>query len=185
MMLGESVGHSPLPRCGCGSKAAKRSGNAARRVGLVTPIDALRPIWTLQPSPIQLCLVLFYIRSRAFEHDRGSDGPADQTFCSTRCADVDGKKKGDTMARKGSDLQAIKAERTKVEAALEELMRREKEAEEALRDAGRPTLLSALGKIKIGDMGRDEAKAIAAAIAKHGGSKVAATLAGIGNAGGS
>jgi len=89
------------------------------------------------------------------------------------------------MARKGSDLSAIKAERTKVEAALEELKRREKEAEEALRDAGRPTLLTALEKIKIGEMGRADAKSIAAAIAKHGGAGVAAALIGIAASGGS
>lgn len=89
------------------------------------------------------------------------------------------------MARKGSDLEAIKAERTKIEAALEELMRREKEAEEALRDAGRPTLLSALERIKIGEMDRADAKSIAAAIAKHGGTKVASALVGLGNASGS
>lgn len=89
------------------------------------------------------------------------------------------------MARKGSDLEAIKAERTKIEAALEELVRREKQAEEALRDAGRPTLLSALERIKIGEMDRADAKAIASAIAKLGGAQVAAALVGIVNAGGS
>jgi len=76
-------------------------------------------------------------------------------------------------------LDAIKQERIKAEAALAAIVQREKEAEEALRDAGRPVLLAALERVKIPDMERTEARTIAAAIAKHGGAKVAAAIAGI------
>jgi len=64
-----------------------------------------------------------------------------------------------------------------LETRLAVVIQREKEAEAAERDAGRPLLLAALDRIKIGAMERPEAKAIAAAIAKHGGAKVAASLA--------
>ena len=76
-------------------------------------------------------------------------------------------------------LDAIKQERIKAEAALAAIVQREKEAEEALRDAGRPVLLAALERVKIPDMERTEARTIAAAIAKHGGAKMAAAIAGI------
>lgn len=78
---------------------------------------------------------------------------------------------------KSPDLDAIRQERVKVETLLADLIQREKEAEAAQRDAGRPMLLAALDRIKIGPMERPEAKAIAAAIAKHGGARVAASLA--------
>ncbi|HEX7777072.1 MAG TPA: hypothetical protein VF449_11165 [Parvibaculum sp.] len=54
---------------------------------------------------------------------------------------------------------------------------REKEAIEAARDAGRPALLSALERVKIGEMTRQDAKAIAGAIAKLGGVQAAKLLA--------
>lgn len=79
------------------------------------------------------------------------------------------------MAKSG-DLQSIRQERAKLETMLATVMQREKEAEEAQRDAGRPMLLAALDRIKIGAMERPQAKAIAAAIAKHGGAKVAAAM---------
>ena len=69
-------------------------------------------------------------------------------------------------------LETIKQERIKAEAALAAIMQREKEAVDALRDAGRPVLLAALERVKIPDMDRTEARAIAAAISKHGAEKV-------------
>jgi len=76
-------------------------------------------------------------------------------------------------------LDAIKQERIKAEAALAAIVKREKEAEEALRDAGRPVLIAALERVKIPDMERSQARTIAAAIAKHGGAKVVAVIAGL------
>ena len=76
-------------------------------------------------------------------------------------------------------LETIKQERIKAEAALAAIIQREKEAEEALRDAGRPVLLAALERVKVPDMDRTEARAIAAAIAKHGAAKVAAAIGGL------
>lgn len=80
---------------------------------------------------------------------------------------------------KSPNLDAIREERVKAEALLAEIRQREKEAEAALRDAGRPMLIAALDRVKIADMERAEAKTIADAIAKHGGAKVAAALSGI------
>lgn len=77
---------------------------------------------------------------------------------------------------KGNDLDGIRQEREKIEQMLAEVQRREREAIEAQKDAGRPTLLAALGKVKIGAMQRPDAKAIADAIAKHGGDGVARAL---------
>ena len=74
-------------------------------------------------------------------------------------------------------LDAIKQERIKAEAALAAIVQREKEAEEALRDAGRPVLIAALERVKIPEMDRTEARTIAAAIAKHGGAKVVGAIA--------
>lgn len=80
---------------------------------------------------------------------------------------------------KSPALESIKQERLKAEAALAAIVQREKEAEEALRDAGRPVLLSALERVKIPDMDRAEARTIAAAIAKHGAAKVVAAIGGL------
>ncbi|WP_309141262.1 hypothetical protein [Novosphingobium sp. G106] len=77
----------------------------------------------------------------------------------------------------GNDLPSICAQREKLEAQLAELAAREKEALEAARDAGRPVLLGALCKVKIGEMNRQDAKAIAAAIGKLGGAQAAKLLA--------
>lgn len=77
---------------------------------------------------------------------------------------------------KSPDLTSIRQERAKIEAMLAEIVQREKDAEAAARDAGRPMLLAALGRIKIGAMERSDAKAIAAAIDQHGGAKVATAL---------
>lgn len=77
---------------------------------------------------------------------------------------------------KAADLEAIKQERVKAEAALAAIVQREKDAEAAMRDAGRPVLIAALERVKIGAMERPDAKAIADAIAKHGGAKVASAV---------
>lgn len=77
---------------------------------------------------------------------------------------------------KSPALESIKQERLKAEAALAAIVQREKEAEEALRDLGRPVLLAALERVKISEMDRTVARTIAAAIAKHGGAKVAAAV---------
>jgi hypothetical protein len=77
---------------------------------------------------------------------------------------------------KPAGLEAIKQERVKAEAALAAIVQREKDAEAAMRDAGRPVLIAALERVKIGEMERPDAKAIADAIAKHGGAKVASTV---------
>lgn len=80
---------------------------------------------------------------------------------------------------KSPALQSIKQERVKLEAALAAIVQREKEAEDALRDAGRPVLLAALERVKIPELDRSDARSIAAAIAKHGAAKVAAALGGL------
>jgi hypothetical protein len=80
---------------------------------------------------------------------------------------------------KSPALETIKQERVKLEAALAAIVQREKEAEDALRDAGRPVLLAALERVKIPELDRSDARAIAAAIAKHGAAKVAAALVGL------
>lgn len=76
----------------------------------------------------------------------------------------------------GSDLTSISAERARLEAELADLAAREKEALEAARDAGRPALLSALERVKIGEMTRQDAKVIATAIGRMGGSQAAQLL---------
>lgn len=80
---------------------------------------------------------------------------------------------------KSPALESIKQERVKLEAALAAIVQREKEAEDALRDAGRPVLLAALERVKIPELDRSDARTIAAAIAKHGAAKVAAALGGL------
>ena len=77
----------------------------------------------------------------------------------------------------GSDLTSISAERARLEAELADLAAREKEALEAARDAGRPALMSALERVKIGEMTRQDAKAIATAIGRMGGAQAAQLLA--------
>lgn len=77
---------------------------------------------------------------------------------------------------KGNDLDGIRQEREKIEAMLADVMKRERDALEAAKDAGRPALLAALDKVKIGPIERTKARTIANAIAKHGGDQVAAAL---------
>lgn len=79
------------------------------------------------------------------------------------------------MARtkKVVELAAIEARREALKAELAALEEQAKDAEIAARDAGRPVLLAALERVKIGAIERYEAKAIATAIAKQGGKVVA------------
>ena len=86
------------------------------------------------------------------------------------------KGEDNVLMAKVNDLDEIRQQRVKVEAMLADVIKREREAEEALKDAGRPALLAALEKVKIGPMQRTDAKAIASAIAKHGGDQVARLL---------
>lgn len=73
-------------------------------------------------------------------------------------------------------LEIIAAERTRLQAELARLDEAEKAAREVARDAGRETLLGAMGKVKIGAMSKDDAKAIATAIATLGGGVAARKL---------
>lgn len=74
---------------------------------------------------------------------------------------------------KSADLATIDARREALRAELAQLDEQARAAELAARDAGRPMLLSALGRIKIAAMGKGDAKVIAAAIGAHGGRAIA------------
>lgn len=71
------------------------------------------------------------------------------------------------------DLMAIEARREALRAELAQLDEQAKAVEQAARDAGRPTLLAALDRIKVAALSKAEAKAIADAIGRHGGKAVA------------
>jgi hypothetical protein len=80
-------------------------------------------------------------------------------------------------AKKGEDdLATIEAKRAALKAELAKLNEAEKRAKQATLDAGRPVLLAALQKVKIGKMEIGEAKAIAKAIETIGGAAVAQKL---------
>lgn len=79
--------------------------------------------------------------------------------------------------RKATDLATIEARRAALKAELAELDDQTRAAEQAARDAGRPTLIAALDRIKVAALTKGEAKAIADAIALHGGRAVAEHLA--------
>lgn len=74
-------------------------------------------------------------------------------------------------------LHAIEARREALRAELADLDEKAKAAEQAARDAGRPTLLSALERVKISELSRQEARTIANAIGQHGARAVADYLA--------
>ncbi len=82
------------------------------------------------------------------------------------------------MARpqKLDDLVAIDARRQELRAELAALDERAKAAEQMARDAGRPTLLAALDRVKIAGLSKHEARVIARFIEQHGGKSVAAHL---------
>ncbi len=74
------------------------------------------------------------------------------------------------------NLEAISAKREALLAELAKVDEAERRAREAERDAGRDVLIGALAKVKIARMERSMATAIAKAIEKHGGAKVAEKL---------
>lgn len=78
---------------------------------------------------------------------------------------------------KTDDLATIDARREALRAELAQLDERAKLAALAARDAGRPVLAAALDRIKIAEMDKADAKAIATMIGTHGGKAVAAHLA--------
>jgi len=78
---------------------------------------------------------------------------------------------------KPEDLETITARRAALVAELASVDEKLRAAQEAAHDAGRPTLLAALDRIKVAAMDKVDAKAIADAIGKHGGSAVARHLA--------
>lgn len=87
------------------------------------------------------------------------------------------------MARtssKPNDLSSIQAQKDRLLAQIAELDVQAKEVEAVERDAGRPTLLAALDRVKIRKLGKADARLIANAIASFGGSAVAAHLGSLG-----
>lgn len=82
--------------------------------------------------------------------------------------------------RKVADLESIEARRAALKAELAALDEQAKAAEEAARDAGRPVLMAALDRVKIGALAKADARTIAAAIAQHGGKVAASQLAALG-----
>jgi UDP-N-acetylglucosamine transferase subunit ALG13 len=74
------------------------------------------------------------------------------------------------------NLDAIAAERARLKAELSKLDALEKQARQAVSDAGRGTLLAALERVKIGSMSKAAAKVIAVVIAAEGGDEVAKKL---------
>jgi hypothetical protein len=78
---------------------------------------------------------------------------------------------------KPDDLEAIAARRAALIEELASVDEKLKAAEMAARDAGRPTLLAALERIKIAAMDKSEAKAIANAIGQYGATAVSQHLA--------
>jgi hypothetical protein len=77
---------------------------------------------------------------------------------------------------KPTDLAAIDARREALRAELAQLDEQARTAELAVRDAGRPVLLSALDRVKIAAMSKDDAKFIATTIGSHGGKTIAQHL---------
>ena len=77
---------------------------------------------------------------------------------------------------KPNDLETITARRAALIAELATVDEKLRAAELAARDAGRPTLLAALEKVKIATMDKNDAKGIATALGQHGGSAVARHL---------
>ena len=78
------------------------------------------------------------------------------------------------------DLASIEARRETLRAELAALDEQARQAEETARDAGRPTLLSALEKVKVADLSKVDARTIANAIQQHGGSAIALHLKSLG-----
>ena len=83
------------------------------------------------------------------------------------------------MARttRSAQLAAIEARREALRAELAQLDEQARVVELAARDAGRPVLMAALDRVKIGPVDKADARLIASAIADHGGKAVAVQLA--------
>lgn len=79
--------------------------------------------------------------------------------------------------QKLDNLSAIEARREALRAELTALDEQAKRADEAARDAGRPILLSALERVRIAGLSKQEARTIANAIGQHGGPTIAEYLA--------
>jgi hypothetical protein len=79
--------------------------------------------------------------------------------------------------QKLDNLSAIEARREALRSELAALDEQAKRAEEAARDAGRPTLLAALERVRIAGLSKQEARTIANAIGQHGGKAIAEYLA--------
>lgn len=79
-------------------------------------------------------------------------------------------------ANKADDLAAVTARREALLAELAQVEDQVKAAEQAARDAGRPTLQAALDRVKIAAMDKSDARTIAVAIGQHGAKAVAAHL---------
>lgn len=77
----------------------------------------------------------------------------------------------------GGELESLAETRKNLLAELAEIERRESALREAQRDAGRDVLMGALGRVKIGEMSRDQAKGLARAIAEMGAGPLLARLA--------
>lgn len=75
-----------------------------------------------------------------------------------------------------SQVAAIDDEIARIERRMAELRQAKKQALEVEKDKGRPLLLAALDKVKIGAMDKDQAEAIAKAIGRHGPVRVAEIL---------
>jgi hypothetical protein len=80
-------------------------------------------------------------------------------------------------ATRADDLASIERRREALQAELTALDARAKAIETAAKDAGRPVLMAALKRIQVGAVDKADARAIASAIAVHGGSAVAKHMA--------
>lgn len=80
-------------------------------------------------------------------------------------------------SNKPESLASIEARREALKAELADLEQRAKAVEFAARDAGRPTLLAALDRVKIAAIDKTDARVIANAIGQRGGKVVAGQLA--------
>ena len=82
-------------------------------------------------------------------------------------------------AKLPASIAAIDAEMAKAQERLSALAEARKRALEEQRDLGRPVLLAALEKVKIAELSRGEAKAIAKAFEIHGPARIAQHLGAI------
>lgn len=76
-----------------------------------------------------------------------------------------------------SNIEAIDAEMERIQEHMATLAAARQKALDEKRDAGRPVLLAALAKVKIGDLTKADAKSIATRIETLGPARAAAVLA--------